>query len=338
MPFLWAQLLWLLILVPVLILVYIIIQRRRHKYALRYASLSLVKDALGRGPGLRRHIPAILFLVGVTVLLVAVARPVATVILPDEQGTVILTIDVSRSMQADDVKPSRLEAAKAAAQAFLQNQPKNVYIGIVSFSNNAALVQAPTTNRTEAAAAINRLMPQSGTAIGQGILTSVNAIAEQTGAPKVTNPTGSLGQPAPTLQPTPLPPGTYAPAVIVLLSDGQNNINPAPLDIVDQAINRGIRIYTIGLGTTSGSIVGFQGRSIRVFLDETTLKQIAQQTGGRYYHADNETDLRNIYSTLGTQLVFKPQQTEMTAFFAGAAVLILLAAGIISFLWFNRLL
>ena len=192
MSFLWTQMLWLLILAPVLVLVYLLLQRRRHKYALRYASLSLVKDALGKGPGLRRHIPAIIFLIGVTVLLVAVARPVATVTLPSEQGTVILTMDVSRSMQADDVKPSRLEAAKAAAQAFVQNQPKSVYIGIVSFSNNASLVQAPTTNRDEVLAAINRLTPQSGTAIGQGILTSLNAIAEQTGDPGLIFPAGHL--------------------------------------------------------------------------------------------------------------------------------------------------
>jgi Ca-activated chloride channel family protein len=337
MSFLWTQMLWLLMLVPILVMTYLLLQRRRHKYAVRYASLSLVKDALGRGPGLRRHIPAIIFLVGVTVLLVAVARPVATITLPYQQGTVILTMDVSRSMQANDVKPNRLEAAKAAALAFVQNQPKSVYIGIVSFSNTASLVQAPTTNRDEVQAAINRLAPQSATAIGQGIITSLNAIAEQTGAPRVDIPAGPLGQPSPTSQPATVPAGSFAPAVIVLLSDGQNNVNPTPLDILDQAINRGIRIYTVGLGTTGGSIVGFGGRSVRVFLDENTLKQIAQETSGRYFRADNETDLRNIYSNLGTQLVFKPQQTELTAWFSGAAVLILLAAGFISLLWFNRL-
>jgi Ca-activated chloride channel family protein len=338
MSFLWPQMLWLLTLVPVLVLIYILMQRRRHKYALRYASLSLVKEALGRGPGLRRHVPALLFLIGVTFALIAVARPVATITLPSQQGTVILALDVSRSMQANDVKPSRLEAARTAALAFVNNQPKSVYIGIVSFSNNASLVQAPTTNRDEVRAAINRLTPQSATAIGLGILTSVNAIAEQIGAPPVDTSTGAFGQPVPTAPPAEFPPGTYAPAVIVLLSDGQNNINPPPLDILDQAINRGIRIYTVGLGTTSGTVLGFQGRSVRVLLDETTLKQIAQETGGRYYRADNETDLRSIYSNLGTQLVFKAQQTELTAWFTGAALLLLLVAGIISLLWFNRIL
>lgn len=337
MSFLWPQMLWLLLLVPILVLVYIWMQRRRHKYALRYASLSLVKDAVGKGPGLRRHIPAILFLIGVILALVAVARPVATVILPSQQGTVILTMDVSRSMLATDVKPSRLEAAKEAARTFVQKQSRSVDIGIVSFSNNAALVQAPTANRDDVLAAINRLTPQSATAIGQGILASLNAIAEETGGPPIEISPTPFGRRNPKVQTTPLPLGTFAPAVIVLLSDGQNNVSPAPLDIVDQAIDRGVRIYTVGLGTTNGSVVGFMGRSVRVFLDEATLKQIAQDTGGRYFRAESETDLNNIYSDLGTQLVFKHEQSELTAWFTGGAILLLLVAGIISLLWFNRL-
>jgi Ca-activated chloride channel family protein len=247
-------------------------------------------------------------------------------------------MDVSRSMQATDIKPSRLEAAKSAARVFVQNQPNGVYIGIVSFSNNAALVQAPTTNRDDAQAAIDRLTPQSGTAIGQGIIASLNAIAEQTGAPPIDTQPVPFGQPASTPQPEPLPPGTFAPAVIVLLSDGQNNVSPAPLDIVDQAVNRGVRVFTVGLGTTAGSTVGFMGRFVRVSLDETTLKQIAQETVGRYYRAENATDLRSIYSNLGTQLVFKHEQTELTAWFTGAAILLLLAGGIFSLLWFSRIL
>jgi Ca-activated chloride channel family protein len=338
MSFLWPQMLWLLFLAPVLVLLYLWIQRRRRKYTVRYASLSLVRDAIAKGPGFRRHLPAILFLVGLTIALVATARPSATVTLPSQQGTVILAMDVSRSMQATDIKPSRLEAAKSAARTFVQNQPSGVYIGIVSFSNNAALVQAPTINREDVLAAINRLAPQSGTAIGQGIITSLNAIAEQSGAPPVETAPVPFGQPAPTPQPEPLAPGTFAPAVIVLLSDGQNNVSPAPLDIIDQAVNRGVRVFTVGLGTTNGATVGFMGRSVRVSLDENTLKQIAQQTVGRYYRADNETDLRNIYANLGTQLVFKHEQTELTAWFTGAAILLFLAGGIFSLFWFSRIL
>ncbi len=338
MSFQWIEMLWLLWLIPVLVLAYILIQRRRQKYALRYASLSLVKDALGRGPGFRRHIPAIIFLFGLTVMLVALARPVATVTLPSQEGTIILTIDVSRSMQANDLKPSRLEAAKTAARTFVSKQPKNVRIGVVSFSDNASIVQAPTTDREQVLAAINRLTPQRATAIGLGILTSLSAIFEQPGAQPAPTPTDALGNPLPAPSPTPLPRGTFAPAIIVLLTDGQDNVPPPPLDIVDQAINRGVRVYTIGIGSPGGTILRFQGRSARVLLDEATLKRIAEETDAQYFKADNETDLRNIYGNLGTQLVFKAEQTELTAFFTAFAILLILVAGALSLLWFNRLL
>ncbi|MDE3089291.1 MAG: VWA domain-containing protein, partial [Chloroflexota bacterium] len=176
MVFQWPFMLWLLLLIPLLIVAYLIAQRRRQKYALRFASLSLVKDALGRGPGIRRHIPPALFLLALTVMVVALARPIAIVTLPSQEGTVILTIDVSGSMQADDLKPSRMEAAKAAARAFVDKQPTGVRIGVVSFSDNASIVQAPTDDKTAVLAAINRLQPQRATAIGRGLLTSVDAI------------------------------------------------------------------------------------------------------------------------------------------------------------------
>ncbi len=249
MSFIWAQFLWLLLLVPVLIGVYILMQRRRQKYALRYASLSLVKEAIGRGPGKRRHIPPLLFLVGIAVMCVGVARPAATIMLPSQQGTVVLTMDVSGSMRADDIKPSRLEAAKAAARTFVEEQPQNVHIGVVSFSDNPAVVQAPTTDHQAVLAAINRLTPQRGTGIGRGILASLDAIFEKPGATPIppSRDQFSRAQPTPTF--TPVPHGTYAPAVIILLSDGQNNVAPAPLDVVGQAVDRGVRIYTVGVGS-----------------------------------------------------------------------------------------
>src|SRR3990172_9148983 len=166
MSFLWIEMFWALAVVPALIIAYVLVQRRRRKYALRYASLSLVKEAVGRGPGIRRHIPPALFILGLAVMVFALARPVATVMLPSQQGTVILTGDVSGSMRADDMKPSRLEAAKAAARAFVDKQPKNVRIGVVSFSNSASIVQAPTTDREAVLAAINRLSTQRATALG----------------------------------------------------------------------------------------------------------------------------------------------------------------------------
>lgn len=337
MSFLWTEMLWLLLLVPLLVVAYILIQRRRRKYALRYASLSLVKEALGRGPGMRRHIPPILFIIGVTVLMVAFARPVTTVILPSRQATVILTLDVSGSMRADDLKPTRLEAAKSAARLFVENQPRHVRIGVVSFSDNAAIVQAPTTDREAVLAAVNRLTPQRATAIGRGLLMSLDAIFEEPGATPTPSSNSPLRLPGRTSPLTPVPRGTYSQAVIVLLSDGQSNVGPRPLDVVEQAANRGVRVYTVGVGSPGGTVLRFEGRSVRVLLDEATLKRIAEATGAQYFKADSQTDLRDIYENLSTRLVLKPEQTELTAGFSGLATVLLLIAGTLSLLWFNRL-
>lgn len=337
MSFLWTNMLWLLLLIPVLVMVYLLILRRRQKYALRYSSLSLIKEAQGSGPGFRRHIPPLLFLIGLTVMMVALARPAATVTLPSHQGTIILTFDVSGSMRADDIKPSRLEAAKAAARAFVAKQPSNVRVGVISFSDTAAVVQAPTKDREAVLAAINRLTPQRRTAVGSGILTSLDAIFEESNSNPTPPPDDFLrpNQPMPT--PAPVPPGTYASAVIVLLSDGQSNTGPAPLDIAQQASDRGVRVYTVGMGSPQGTVLRTQGFSIRVQLDETTLKRIAQTTGAQYFKAESGTDLSNIYENLSTKLVFKAEKTELTAWFTGFAALFLLVGGILSMLWFHRL-
>jgi Ca-activated chloride channel family protein len=337
MSFTWVNMLWLLIIVPILVFCYIIIQRRRQKYALRYASLSLVKEALGRGPGKRRHIPAILFLTGVAFMIFALARPNATVILPSQQSTIILAIDISGSMRADDFKPSRMEAAKSAARIFVEKQHRNTLIGVISFSDGAAVVQAPTKDREAIYTAINRLTTQRGTAIGRGIITSLNAILEQP-ADKAIATTDN-----PSLQTT--RESTTQPAVrdigksaaIVLLSDGVSNVGPPPLEIIDQVSDRGIKVYTVGIGSPEGTVVNFEGLLIRVRLDEDTLKNIAEKTDASYFKADSETDLQGIYQNLSSQIVLKPEQTELTAGFTGLAVLLLLCAGIISLLWFNRL-
>jgi Ca-activated chloride channel homolog len=338
MTFLWADALWLLLLIPALVVAYILLQRRRQKYALRYASLSVVKEALGRGPGWRRHIPPIFFLLGLTAMILAIARPAAIILLPSQQGTVILTIDVSGSMQAQDMKPSRLEAAKVAARAFIDKQPPNVRIGIVSFSDNAAVVQSPTSDRAAVLAAINRLTPQRGTAIGRGILTSVDAAFEDPTKPVPTPiPRDALGSIEPTPTPTPVPRGQHAPAIVVLLSDGESNVGPRPVDILEQVANRGVRVYTVGLGSPEGVVLNIQGRNVRVRLDEQVLKRIADETDGDYFRADTEANLKSVYENLSTQLVFKPEQMELTALFTGVASILMLIAGTLSLLWFNRL-
>ncbi len=329
--------LWALVAVPALIIAYILVQRRRQKYALRYASLSLIKEALGRGPGIRRHIPPALFIVSLATMIFALARPVASVMLPSQQGTVILTVDVSGSMRAEDLKPNRIEAAKSAARAFVEKQPRNIRIGVVSFSNNAAVVQAPTTDREAVLAAINRLTLQRATAVGSGILTSLDAIFEEPGAKPTPFSRDSLTLPDPTPAATPMPRGTYAPAVVVLLSDGQSNAGPPPLQAAKQASSRGVRVYTVGVGNPEGTVLSFDGRSIRVRLDEETLKRIAEETDGSYFKADSETDLRQVYENLSTRVEFKAEQTELTAGFTGLATAFLLVAGTLSLLWFNRL-
>lgn len=338
MSFQWPWMLGLLLFIPVLILVYIWLQRRRTKYALRYASLSLVKEALGRGPGLRRHIPAAVFLLSLTAMIIALARPEATTLVPSAEGTIILAIDVSGSMSATDLAPSRMEAAKNAARAFVEKQPDSVQVGIVSFSDNAFVVQPPTNDKDALTGAINRLNWQRGTAIGRGIVASLQAIAEKTGDnTDILGLESNSNSTAPTPEPTPRPKGQYANAIIVLLTDGENNQWPDPVEMAKKAQERGIRVYTVGIGSSEGAIVRIQGRAIRTRLDEDTLRNISDITDGQYYNAQTETDLQHIYENLSTSLVLKTEKTEVTAYATGVAVFFALVAGLLSLLWFQRL-
>jgi Ca-activated chloride channel homolog len=338
MSFEWTGFLWLLALVPILVAAYIVAIRKRQKYAVRYASLSLVKDAAGRGPGIRRHIPAVLFFLGLTAALVALARPSARVVLPSEQGTVILSMDVSGSMRAQDIKPSRMDAVKEAARAFVNKQPRHVRIGIVAFSGTADLVQTPTTDRDQLMDAIGRLHPQLYTAVGNGLLASLDAIFDKNEpATDSSTPTSPLF-PAPSEEKTPpVPPGSYTSAVIVLMSDGQSNQGPDPLDAAEKAANLGVRVFTVGVGTKQGAVIGWKGFSFRVYLDEATLKAIAAKTGGMYYKAGSEEELRKIYETLSTRVMVSKEKTEVTAIFAGIAAALLLVMGGLSLAWFSRL-
>jgi Ca-activated chloride channel family protein len=250
MSFIWPVMLILLLLVPLFVALYVRLQRRRRRFAASFGSLGLVQAAAGMGqrrrPGARRHIPPALFLIGLTILLIALARPQTVVSLPRVEGTVILTFDVSGSMAADDLKPTRMEAAKAAARDFVQRQPRTVQIGVVAFSDSGLAVQAPTNDQDTILAAINRLTPQRGTSLGQGILASLNTIAAASvQAPRLY----SNLTPTPQLTPTPVPKGTDTSAAIVLLTDGENNENPNPLSAAQAAADRGVRIYTVGIGS-----------------------------------------------------------------------------------------
>jgi Ca-activated chloride channel family protein len=247
------------------------------------------------------------------------------------EGTVILAFDVSGSMAADDLQPTRMEAAKAAAQTFIENQPTTVQIGIVAFSDGGFTVQVPTNDTEALLATINRLTPQRGTSLGQGILTALNIIAAEAGQDI------QLEEVDPTLTPTPVPPGTYTPAIVVLLTDGENNQDPDPLLAAQAAADRGVRIYTIGVGSATGTSLTVEGFTVHTQLDEPTLERISQLTEGVYYRAENEAELDTIYDNLDSQLVIKPEKMEVTSIFAGTSLLVLLLGGAFSLWWFGRL-
>jgi Ca-activated chloride channel family protein len=351
MGFLWPEMLWLLAAVPVLVAAYLFLLRRKKKAVLRYANLSLVKEAMGAGARFRRHIPPILFLAALTLLIIAMARPSAIVTMPTHQRTVILAMDTSGSMRATDVEPSRMAAAQAAAKAFVTDQPYDTRIGVVTFAGSAAVTQAPTSNREDIFTAIDRFEFQRATAIGSGILMSLKAIFPklefelQSWNPRREASRGAAkGAPLDQTQDSkkteekPVAPGSYTSAVILLLSDGRSNVGPDPIEAARMAAEHGVRIYTVGFGTAGGEILRFEGWSMRVRLDEETLKKIAELTQGEYFYAGSAADLKKVYKTLSTRLVFETKETEITALFAGAAAVIALIAALLSVWWFSRIL
>jgi Ca-activated chloride channel family protein len=345
--FLWPEFLALLALIPLLAALYVWLLRRRKRLAVRYANLALVKQALGRGTGWRRHVPPTLFLLALTALLVAVARPTAVVTLPSQHKTVILAMDVSGSMRATDVEPNRLVASQNAAKAFIADQPINTRIGIVSFAGTAALVQPPTNNKEDLYAAIDRFQLQRATAIGSGIIVSLAAIfpdagidlgqltygRENKGTALEAAKKDKDGKPL-----KPVPPGSYESAVIILLTDGQRTTGPDPVEAAKMAADRGVRVFTVGVGTPQGEIIGFEGWSMRVRLDEDTLKQIANITQAEYFYAGNAVDLKKVYENLNSRLVLEKKETEISALFAAAGALLAFVAAALSVLWFHRIL
>lgn len=336
MSFIWPVMLLLLVLVPLALIAYFWMQRRRQRVVAGYGSLGLLQGAIGHRLGWRRHIAPAFFLLALTLLIIALARPETVLSVPRIEGTVILAFDVSGSMAADDLKPTRMEAAKAAAKDFVQRQPITVQIGVVSFSDSGNAVQAPTNDQHAILDAIGRLTPQRGTSLAQGIQASLNAIASGTGSGN-TSIGGANGSPTPGPAPTPVPKSSYTSAVIVLLTDGENNEAPDPITVAQSAADRGIRINTIGIGSPAGATLHINGFTVHTALDEEMLQQIALVGNGTYYNAANEQDLHNIYDNLDPQLVIKPEKTEVTAVFAGASVLLLLIGGLVSLMWFGRL-
>jgi Ca-activated chloride channel family protein len=347
MTFLWPELLWLLALVPILVGVYILVVRRKRKAALRYASLTMVREAIGAGQTLRRHVPPLLFLLALTTMILAVARPAAVMTLPAQYEIIILAMDVSGSMRAKDVAPDRLTASQEAAKAFVGAQPRTTRIGVVAFAGTASLVQPPTNNREDILAAIDRFQLQRATAIGSGILVSLKTIFPDLEVDlRSSNPRRDMARDAPRgpfgapdkPAPKPAAPGSFGSAVIVLLTDGQNTAGPDPIEAAKVAADRGVRIYTVGVGTPNGEILVGEGWSMRVRLDEETLKQVSNITRAEYFYAGNAVDLKKIYQVLNSRFVLEKKETEITALFSAVAALTALLSALLSLLWFNRIL
>ena len=357
MDFLWPNFLYLAGIIPLAVVLYVWMQRRRHRFAVRYSSLELVRTALKGQNRIKRHIPFILFLTGMCALVLALGRPAAIVSVPTDQTTIILTLDVSGSMMSRDISPSRLEAAEQAMMNFIQNQKSSTQIGVVAFSGFAELVQPPTTDQEALQNVIESLIVGRRTAIGSGILKAIDAISEvdKNVAPSVYDTSSGV-------EPTPVPPGAYAPDIIVLLTDGVSNAGPLPLDAAQQAVDRGIRIYTIGYGTPNGSVPfggqggfgggpytrgggfyggwggGFYGGGgfgggFRAGIDDVDLKKIAAMTGGAYYTAGSADELQNVFQNLPTYLISKHEIMEVSVFFAAGGAVLALLAIILSFLW-----
>ncbi len=348
MVFLWPSLLWLLLILPLLVLLYLWLLRRRKVQALAYPGLALVRQALGSRAQWRRHLPPLLFLLGLAALLLAAARPLAVLKLPSEQQTIILAMDVSGSMRATDVEPDRLTAAQNAAKAFIKELPRHVRVGVVAFAGTAQLAQLPTQSHDDLLKAIDSFQLQRGTATGNGIMVALATLFPDAGidiaalggrqAMRVL-PMDQVTRPEPEQKTfTPVAPGSYRSAAIIMLTDGQRTTGVDPLEAAQWAADRGVRVYTVGVGTVQGEVIGFEGWSMRVRLDEDTLKAVALRTNAEYFHAATAQDLRKVYETLSSRISVETKETEVTALMALAGAALMLLTGALSVWWFGRVL
>lgn len=348
MSFLWPSFIYLLLAVPMMIAAYVWISRRRRRFAVRYSSLSLVREAVGNQSSLRRHLPFSLFMLGLTSLMVALARPTATAVIPSNRATIILAMDVSRSMCTTDILPNRLEVAKAAALSFVQSEQTGRKIGIIAFAGFAELIQPPTDDHYLLENAIRNLTTARRTAIGSAILSALDTIAEfDTQVPPL-DPNEMPG-----LNPAPAA-AQFAPHQIVLLTDGSSNAGPTPTSAAQEALERGVRIYTIGFGTMNntspmqcgdslqgmeesgggglGAPIGGGGTGVRRELDEETLKQVADMTGGAYFSATSAGELQNVFANIPIDLALRREPIEIGVFFNALAILAVTLAAILSYL------
>ena len=320
MTFAWPWMLLSLAAVPLVVVGYRRLLRRQAVRQEQLAALGMVATGVTRSRRGRNTGPALL-LGALTLLLVSLARPEATIAEPRREGTVILAFDVSTSMAATDLSPTRLEAAKAAARTFVSRQPASIRVGVVAFGESGIITQQPTTAQDEVLAAIERLSPQGGTAVGRGILTSLTAIA---GRPVLLDDSPSASD----LEAADV--GYFGSSAVVLLSDGENTAEPDPLALAELASTAGVRIHPIGIGSAEGTVLEVDGFQVATALDERLLRQIAETTDGTYYGAADEKSLAQVYSAIELGWSTEARRLEVTALFAAGAAVLLLAGAMLS--------
>jgi Ca-activated chloride channel family protein len=323
---------WLLGLfaVPLVVAAYVWSRRRRRRRTVALASQGFVATGLGRRQGWRRHLPFVLFAGAIALLAIAVARPMATIKTPRREATVILAMDVSNSMAAKDVKPTRIGAAQAAASAFVRLQPSSVKMGVVAFGPTAVVVRTATSDHAAVLRAIKQLSVGGGTSLASGILTSLDAIAHKTLSvnPQTLNQDNS----------DQVDIGYYGGATIVLFSDGEDTSETDPVTMARLASVAGVRIQTIGIGTTAGTAVQIDGFSVATALDPQSLQQVAKVTNGVYHQATDQAALSAVSKTIDLHFTVVPQYTQIAALFAVAAALLLAVGALLSVLWFGRVM
>jgi len=344
MFFLWPEHLWLLPALALLPAVYAWLLKRRGKLALRYSSLGIVREAAA-GRQWRRHLPPALLLLACSGLLVAAARPVARVPLPWTRTSIVLAMDVSLSMRVSDVKPTRLAAAQEAAKLFLRELPKNIEVGLVTFAGSSQVTQRATLDRAPVIAAIDGFQMQMGTAVGNAIVLCLAELFPDQGIELGNMTFGSKPQgrslddkAKPPPRPfTPVAPGSYDSAAIILLSDGRRTTGVDTLEAAKMAADRGVRIYVVGLGTVEGDASTPDGTAIYMKLDEPTLREVARMTGGEYHHAGTAEALGSVYKKLGSRVQVLARETELAGVLALISACVAMTAATLSLLWFGRI-
>ena len=342
MSFLWPQNLWWMLALPLLPALYLWLLRRRGKVALRLSSVGIARRAAGRP--WRRHVPAALFFLALSCLLLGLARPSARVTLPWSRSTILLALDVSLSMRVRDVQPTRMVAAQEAAKAFLLEVPRHIEVGLVTFAGSVQVAQRATLDRLALVGAIDAIQMQTHTAVGSAIVLCLAQLFPEHGidlgemsfgAPRRGRSLDESGK-APPQPITPVAPGSYDSAAIILLTDGRRTTGVDTLEAAKMAADRGVRVHVVGLGTADGHLAVGEGMAIYLQLDEPTLREVARITGGEYHRAGSAEALRSVYQQLGSRVQVGARETELTAGLAAAAVLLIVAGSALSLLWFGR--